>query len=247
MSKSKSPAFSFYPADYLSDTQHMTPAEQGAYMRLLATGWRGIAGLPQCFLPTDDARLARIVGMTDTEWREARFTVLELFQIDEEQGAYCHGRLLKELARQNERSATARNSAERRWGAKSEAGEAAHVQPDTKPPERQRSKATPRPAALSARPADKPAETKQRAAATVRKGYVPATDPSGQTDLAVAKQRAIATVRAYACIDRESKAAALFDLRAAGSVAEVDACLHSARQIELRAQVEASAQQEAKG
>lgn len=242
MSKSKSPAFSFYPADYLSDTQHMTPAEQGAYMRLLATGWRGIAGLPQCFLPTDDGRLARIVGMTDPEWREARSAVLELFQIDEEKGAYCHGRLLRELARQNERSATARSSAERRWGGKPEASDAADAKAEAQPREREGSKASRRPAATSFRSAVAP---KPRALATVRQGYAPSTGAEGQADLVAARQRAIATVRAYACIHREAKAAALFDLRQAGSVAEVDACLQAARQIELRAQVEARSKQEA--
>lgn len=79
----------------------------------------------------------------------------------------------------------------------------------------------------------------------VRQGYAPSTAPSGQADLAAAKQRAIATVRAFQSLHRETKAAALTDIRSAGSLAEVDACLHAARQQELRAEIEARVPQEA--
>lgn len=214
MSKSKSPAFSFYAADWLSDTQHMTPAENGAYIRLVATAWRGTAGLPQCFIPADDGRLARIVGMSDSEWSGSRSAVLELFQLDEDRGAYFHGRLLKELARQNERSASARTSAERRWGAR-------------------RSAATP-----EAETTKRPSKRSASLPPTARQGYSPSTAPSGLEDLEKAKQTAIATVRAYGSIPRETKAAALFDIRSSGSVAEVDACLRTVRQQELRGQIE---------
>lgn len=225
MSKSKSPAFSFYPGDYLSDTLHMTPAENGAYIRLMATAWRGTAGLPQCFIPADDGRLARIVGMNDAEWREARAAVLELFQLDEGRDAFFHGRLLKELARQNERSASARTSAERRWGQRT--GSAESVSTEAELPSNSRN------------------NSPKLAARSVRQGYAPSTPPSGQADLAAAKQRAIATVRAFQSLPRETKAAALTDLRSAGSVAEVDTCLRAVRQQELRAEIEARIPQEA--
>lgn len=51
-----SPAFQFYPADWLSSesVMLMTPAEEGAFIRLLALAWQD----ENCTLPDDDKRLA---------------------------------------------------------------------------------------------------------------------------------------------------------------------------------------------
>ncbi|MHC4616268.1 MAG: hypothetical protein ACYTEQ_00805 [Planctomycetota bacterium] len=57
MAKSKhSPAFQFYADDWLGSTQItlMTPAEEGAYIRLLAVAWNAT----DCGLPDDDDQLA---------------------------------------------------------------------------------------------------------------------------------------------------------------------------------------------
>lgn len=53
---SKAPAFQFYPNDWLSSTNIMlmTPAEEGAYIRLLAISWNN----DDCSLPNDDEQLA---------------------------------------------------------------------------------------------------------------------------------------------------------------------------------------------
>ena len=55
-SPAKSPAFQFYPNDWLSSTHIMlmTPAEEGAYIRLLAISWNN----ENCDLPDDDEQLA---------------------------------------------------------------------------------------------------------------------------------------------------------------------------------------------
>jgi uncharacterized protein YdaU (DUF1376 family) len=52
----KSPAFQFYPADYLADAkvQLMTLEEEGAYIRLLCYCWR------EGHLPSDDVSLSRL-------------------------------------------------------------------------------------------------------------------------------------------------------------------------------------------
>jgi uncharacterized protein YdaU (DUF1376 family) len=52
----KTPAFQFYPNDWLSSTNIMlmTPAEEGAYIRLLAISWNN----ENCDLPDDDEQLA---------------------------------------------------------------------------------------------------------------------------------------------------------------------------------------------
>lgn len=56
--KRSSPAFQFYPKDWLS-SEHiliMTPAQEGAYIRLLALAWLNA----DCSLPDDDAQLAAL-------------------------------------------------------------------------------------------------------------------------------------------------------------------------------------------
>jgi hypothetical protein len=52
----RAPAFQFYPDDWLSSPKisTMTPAEEGAYIRLLAYTWND----PDCTIPNDDASLA---------------------------------------------------------------------------------------------------------------------------------------------------------------------------------------------
>jgi uncharacterized protein YdaU (DUF1376 family) len=52
----RAPAFQFYPDDWLSSPKisTMTPAEEGAYIRLLAYSWND----PDCTIPDDDTALA---------------------------------------------------------------------------------------------------------------------------------------------------------------------------------------------
>jgi uncharacterized protein YdaU (DUF1376 family) len=54
----RSPAFQFYPGDWLSSSRItlMTPAEEGAYIRLLAYCWDS----EDCTLPDDDEQLAKL-------------------------------------------------------------------------------------------------------------------------------------------------------------------------------------------
>lgn len=54
----KSPAFQFYPADWLgsADIMTMTPAEEGAFIRLLSIAWLQ----DDCGLPDNDQALARL-------------------------------------------------------------------------------------------------------------------------------------------------------------------------------------------
>ncbi len=61
----KSPAFQFYPNDWLSSPKimMMTPAEEGAYIRLLAICWANDG------LPDDDKRLA-VLSRLGEDWSE---------------------------------------------------------------------------------------------------------------------------------------------------------------------------------
>ena len=60
------PWMPLYIADYLADTMHFSAAEHGAYMLLIMHYWQNGE------LPNDDARLTRIVRMSDAEWSAAR-------------------------------------------------------------------------------------------------------------------------------------------------------------------------------
>lgn len=59
----KSPAFQFYPNDWLSSPRiaMMTPAQEGAYIRLLAYAWND----PDCGIPDDDKVLAHLSRLGD--------------------------------------------------------------------------------------------------------------------------------------------------------------------------------------
>src|SRR3990172_6072235 len=61
----KAPAFQFYANDWLSSTHItlMTPAEEGAYIRLLAYMWND----PDCGLPDDKERLQTLSRLTSAD------------------------------------------------------------------------------------------------------------------------------------------------------------------------------------
>lgn len=80
-----------YWADLLTDTVHLSPAELGAYMRLIGRYW--VSGEP---LPDDAARLRRITGMSEREWSASRDALRDLFTVED--GVWRHGRVEAELA-----------------------------------------------------------------------------------------------------------------------------------------------------
>lgn len=82
------PWMPFYPADFIGDTQHLTAAEIGAYIRLIAHYWSRDG------LPSDERRLAHIAGVTEAEWAEIRDTLAEFF--DE---GWRHRRIEREMAK----------------------------------------------------------------------------------------------------------------------------------------------------
>lgn len=68
----KSPAFQFYPADWLSSPKValMTPAEEGAYIRLLSYDWSNDG------IPDDDAQLAALSRLGEG-WLNSGSTVVK--------------------------------------------------------------------------------------------------------------------------------------------------------------------------
>ena len=100
-----SPAFQFYPGDWLSstDVMLMTPAEEGAYIRLLAYAWLQ----PDCGLPDDDSALSELSRLRSAWSKSGPKLRRKFFVID---GKLFNQRLLDERQKQTE------------WAEKSSAG-----------------------------------------------------------------------------------------------------------------------------
>ncbi len=81
--------------DYLRDTGHLSPAEHGAYLLLIAHQWTTAKTLPD-----DDAALGRIARMSPREWRAARRAIEEFFTV--ENGTWSQKRVAMELTRARE-------------------------------------------------------------------------------------------------------------------------------------------------
>lgn len=100
-----------YVGDYLADTTHLSAAEHGAYLLLIFSYWQAGSALPD-----DDAKLARIARMSPKEWRAARQTIVEFFDVHD--GFWRHARIDVELAKAERITDQKRNagraSAERR-------------------------------------------------------------------------------------------------------------------------------------
>lgn len=93
----KSPAFQFYPNDFLGDGKQaaMSLQECGLYIRLLCRCWNDGA------IPDDAERLARMTGATPNEIKRIWPAVRTCFQ-DRGDGWFVHGRLDKERQKQTD-------------------------------------------------------------------------------------------------------------------------------------------------
>jgi len=113
--KEKAPAFQFYPRDFLTDgnVAAMSLQEVGAYIRLLCLCWQ------EQSLPTDPARLARMVGAPLPAFQKLWPAVRTCFQ--EVDGRLVHPRLEKEREKQRVRrehlSLNGQKGASHRWRA----------------------------------------------------------------------------------------------------------------------------------
>jgi len=91
------PYMTFYVADYLGDTRHLTTEQHGAYLLLLMTMWRS-GGV----LSDDPSKLARIAGLTVARWKRVSDDVMAFFTPCE--GGLTQARLAAELTISNEKS-----------------------------------------------------------------------------------------------------------------------------------------------
>lgn len=99
------PYMPLFVADYLADTRHLTPAQHGAYLLLIFNYWQ--RGEP---LPNDDARLARIVGMSNRDWKHNRDAILEFFT--KQESLLVHPRIAHELSRVEAKSLKCKDAAQ---------------------------------------------------------------------------------------------------------------------------------------
>lgn len=114
-----SPAFQFYPGEYLADknTIPMTAEETGAYCLLMWVSWE------QDGLPDDMEELADIARLPVEKFEPIwRRRIKKCFAWDEKKNVFFHPRHLKEIKKQKlwkkEKSAIGLKGAETRWGKK---------------------------------------------------------------------------------------------------------------------------------
>lgn len=93
-SESKDPAFLFYSNDWLQGTAKLFPAEKGVYADLLAHHHQ------DGFLPTNLKRLAKMVGLSDSEFLEIWEGIKQKFY--EEDGKFYNRKLVSVISGRNE-------------------------------------------------------------------------------------------------------------------------------------------------
>ena len=112
--KNKSPAFQFYPKDYLSDinVQIMSLSERGAYMSLLCHEWL------EGGLPNDDDMLSILSGLGKEWFGKSGEKIKKCFTI--KSGNFINPRLEKERKNQKDRrkkrSDAGKKGNKTRWG-----------------------------------------------------------------------------------------------------------------------------------
>lgn len=187
--------FPFYAGDFVRDTGHLSACEVGAYLRLLCASW-STGGLPD-----DDARLARLAGMTPDEWARAALMVRP-FWTKGDDGLLRQGRL------ERERERTARVSEKRRSAGA--AGAAARWQAEGNADGKPMANATPEP---SPPPSDAPSLHLEAPAAPARAtGKHRDGEPGGFADWWAAYPRKVgkdAARKAYSAALKRASAADL--------------------------------------
>lgn len=115
----KSPAFQFYPNDFLSDanTIVMTAEEIGIYWLLICVCWKE-GGLPNNF-----KKLSKIARVGEKKFKKLWDASLKIcFYLNENGDRYGHARLDAERAKRSEftasQSENGKKGAEKRWGSK---------------------------------------------------------------------------------------------------------------------------------
>jgi uncharacterized protein YdaU (DUF1376 family) len=85
------PALPLWTDAFMADTSHLSATETGAYISLLMAAWRS----PDCALPNDEGRLARMARCDGRTWRAVRAVVMAFWKLGED-GLWRQKRLSKE-------------------------------------------------------------------------------------------------------------------------------------------------------
>lgn len=113
----KSPAFQFYPADFLADENVvlMSNREIGCYIKLMCYCWR------EGSIPSDVNKIARLCGEDSSAMADLWIAISSCFELAiNDPSRMVHPRLTTELQKQSEhkkeRSESGKKGAEARWG-----------------------------------------------------------------------------------------------------------------------------------
>lgn len=106
------PAMPLFGDAYMADTRHLSLEEHGAYLSLLMIAWR----CKGCALPNDDARIARMLGVTAKKWSRLKPVVMAFWTLTD--AGWEQKRLLKERRFVAEKSEQNRAAISARWEAK---------------------------------------------------------------------------------------------------------------------------------
>ena len=108
----KSPAFQFYPKQFLGDDNVilMDAEEVGMYWLLCCVAWQQT---PPCSLPDDDEKLAKWARVSHDTFVQKSVTLKACFK--KKRGRLVQEGLLREWNKQKERAGKASNAAKIRW------------------------------------------------------------------------------------------------------------------------------------
>lgn len=112
----ESPAFRFYPRDFIADTLHMTAEEIGGYLLLLCVAWH--ADRPG-YIPNDEELLAKNARMTSKAWARCRKAILGCLKVTDD-GAWVYSKRMdaerqKQIAFSSQKSDAGKKGAAKKW------------------------------------------------------------------------------------------------------------------------------------
>jgi uncharacterized protein YdaU (DUF1376 family) len=130
----KTPAFQFYPADFLSDENVvlMSNRELGCYIKLMCYCWR------EGSIPSDLKKIARLCGEDGSAMADLWIAIGVCFEVSgSDESRMVHPRLETERLKQSEfkteRSESGKKGAEARWNKGSSKNSSAMAQPLAQP------------------------------------------------------------------------------------------------------------------
>lgn len=94
----KSPAFQFYPRDFVFDTQSWTAEEVGAYMLILCSAWN--SDRPG-HLPNDPRQLARHGRLSAKQWSRCAPAIMSQLKVTDD-GAWVYSKRMVEVYEEQE-------------------------------------------------------------------------------------------------------------------------------------------------